>query len=181
MSILEFIAKVIDSLVWPVLVAWLVYGFRSPIGTLIGRLTSLRYKGLEAEFEKRLNKIAPDPDMVSAYIAESPDEQQTISLLELAEIAPRAAVLEAWIQIEKATRDYLDSIGIERRMSYQGLLRLPDEYKTPLKPILTAYQELRLLRNKVTHSRDDDITADSAKWYVDVALWVAAEIRRAIQ
>ena len=181
MSTLEFVAKVIDSLVWPALVAWLVYGFRSPIGTLIRRLSSLKYKGLEAEFEKRLDEIVSAPDLASAQIADTPDQQQTISLIEIAEIAPRAAVLEAWIQIEKATREYLDSIGIERRMSYQGLRRLPDKHKAPLKALLPGYQELRLLRNKAAHAQDSDINADSAKSYVEIALWVAAEIRRAIK
>lgn len=181
MSILEFVAKVIDSLIWPAIVAWLVYGFRVPIGTLIGRLSSLKYNGLEAEFEKRLDNVTPAPDLVSAQIADFPDREQTVSLIEIAEIAPRAAVLEAWIQIEQATREYLDSIGIERRMSYQGLRRLPDIHKAPLKHILPGYQELRLLRHKAAHAQDSDINAENAKTYVDVALYVAAEIRRAIQ
>jgi len=178
-STLEFVAKVIDSLVWPALVAWLVYGFRSPIGTLIGRLSTLKYKDLEAEFEKRLDEIEPVAGVVSAQITDTAEQQQTISLVELAEIAPRAAVLEAWIQIEKATREYLDSIGIERRLSYQGLRRLPDIHKAPLKPILPGYQELRLLRNIAAQAQDSDINADTAKSYVDIALWIAAEIRRA--
>ena len=71
MSTLEFVVKVIDSLVWPVLVAWLVYGFRSPIGTLIGRLSTLKYKDLQAEFEKRLDEIEPVADVVSAQIADT--------------------------------------------------------------------------------------------------------------
>lgn len=179
MSFAEFLASTIDSLAWPVILAWLAVRFKDSIGALIGRLTLFKYKGLEAEFEQKLEQIGSPPTEPSAPGGESDEGAATISIFDLADISPRAAIMESWIKIERATRDYLNSVGIERRKSYQGLHRLPSEIRKPLEPILSAYQELRLLRNKAANAHDIDLNSDLAREYADIALSVERTIREA--
>ena len=181
MNLLAFFAQLVDSLAWPVLVAWLAYGFRTPIARLLGRIKSLKYKELEAEFEQTLDEIEIIPAPERPVAIEEDIARDTITIIELADVSPRAAVMEAWIRIERATRTYLDSDGLKRRYSYQGLRRLPSDKLKPIESILSPYQELRLLRNKATYADDFDINPNVAKEYVEIAANIERVIREAVK
>jgi hypothetical protein len=51
---MEIIAKIIDSLAWPVVVIWLGYLFRGEIRILFGRISQLTYKDLQLNLKKNL-------------------------------------------------------------------------------------------------------------------------------
>ena len=179
MNLLAFIAQIVDSLAWPIFVAWFIYLFRDSLAAQFSRLTKVKYKEFVAEFNNDLDQIElPSiPDEPSA--TEELGEEKTISLSELAEVAPRAAILEAWAMIERSTRQYLASVGVDKRMSYQGLRKLPAEHQQPLERILGPYQELRLLRNRAAHVHDDILTASVATKYVALATQIDSKIRDA--
>ena len=46
----EFISSLIDSLVWPAAVLWIVYILRKPIGDILGKLANFKYGKWEATF-----------------------------------------------------------------------------------------------------------------------------------
>jgi ABC-type siderophore export system fused ATPase/permease subunit len=179
LDLLAFIAQIIDSLAWPILVAWFIYLFRDSLSAQFTRLTKVKYKDFVAEFNNDLEQIElpTEPDKPSAI--ENLGDEKTISLSEMAEVAPRAAILEAWAMIERSTRMYLASIGVDKRMSYQGLRKLPAAHQQPLKHILGPYQELRVLRNRAAHVHDDVLTTSVAAKYVALATRIDSEIRDA--
>ena len=182
MNFLEFLAALLDSLAWPALVGYIIYLLRDSFATLLRRLSSFKYKELEAQFRETLSEIdlpqePASPERLSPE--EEPSRPDTVSLIELADVSPRAAVMEAWIKIEHATRDYLESAGLERRFAYQGLRRLPASARSKLKPILNPYHELRILRNKAAHGLEFDLTPDVARDYIRVASDVEKAIRSA--
>ncbi|HIQ44968.1 MAG TPA: hypothetical protein EYH47_19690 [Pseudomonas oleovorans] len=174
MDLLEFIASLTDSLVWPVTVVCCVYILRAPVGKLIERVTKLKYGELEAEFQERLNKI----ETISRNNTKEIKQEQnvtSIALEDLAVVSPRAAVLEAWIMVEKATSAFCEANGLPSKFSYQGLFRLAKDKDLDIEAFQTTYQELRLLRNKAVHATDTDITPATAKQYVKTASFIAAE------
>jgi hypothetical protein len=87
--------------------------------------------------------------------------------------------MEAWVKIEKATRDFYESIGLERRVSYRGLREVPNQHLRQIEPVMGAYNELRHLRNKAAHSSDFDLSADIAREYIVVASQVETALKNA--
>lgn len=182
MTFLEFLAALVDSLAWPALVGYVIYLLRDSFAALLRRLSSVKYKELEAQFREALSEIKLPQEPASAEslsLEDEPSRPDTVSLIELADVSPRVAVMEAWIKIEHATRDYLESAGLDRRYSYQGLRRLPKSDRSKLEPILMPYQELRILRNKAAHGLESDLTPDVARDYIRVASEVEKAIRAA--
>lgn len=171
MDLLEFIASLADSLVWPVTVICSVYILRVPAGKLIERVTKLKYGELEAEFQERLNKIETIPGIKREQNIAS----AAIALEDLSDISPRAAVLEAWIIVEKATSIFCEAHGLPPKIHPNALFRLAKEEKLDIEALEMAYQELRMLRNKAVHAADSDITSITAKQYVKTANFIAAE------
>lgn len=173
---LEFIASLVDSLAWPGLIAYLVFLFKGPLSALLNRLSSFKYKELEAEFRETLAEIEMPQKELGQLAPTQISHAESVTLAELADTSPRAAVMESWIRIERATAKFLESIGLDKRMSYQGLRRLPSEHLSRIEHILTPYQELRLLRNKAVHGVDADLSPKLAKEYIEVA----SKVERAI-
>jgi hypothetical protein len=174
MDLLDFFASLTDSLAWPVTVLCCVYILRTPAGKLIERVTKLKYGELEAEFQERLNKIENISEDGAKGIKQDL-KVASIALEDLSEVSPRAAVLEAWIIVEKATSVFCEANGLPSNVTYQGLFRLAKEKDLDIEAFQTAYQELRLLRNKAVHATDSDITPATAKQYVKTANFIAAE------
>lgn len=176
MGLLEFLASLVKSLAWPVVVGYCVYILRTPVGNLLGSVSKLKYGDLEAEFQGTLGRIIHTQKATTRQIGNEEKEAPTVALEDLAEISPRSAVLEAWIMVEKETVDFCKAHGLPVTLSYQGLFRLSKEKELDIEAFQTAYQELRLLRNKAVHATDAEITSETAKQYVKAANFIAAEL-----
>lgn len=179
MNFLEFLASAIDSLAWPILVGSIIYILRNPVGKLLDRVSRFKYKDLEAEFRERLEDIRPEDEEITETEPVDATNRETVFLSELAQVSPRAAIMEAWIKVEMATQNYLESAGLEKKYSYQGLRRLPSNVLNPIEHILTQYQELRLLRNKAAHASDFDLDSSSAREFIRISGYVVREIEGA--
>lgn len=176
MDILTFIAKLADSLAWPLVVVITLILLRRPLSELLPQVKKLRYKELEAEFGREVaqidEKVSSElPEKVQA--APLPESAES-KLLNLAGIAPNAAVLEAWKSIEESARSLIAQRGhqldadsatpyflIERVLSRGGILE-------PAK--IKIFRDLRLLRNKVAHAEDFPLSSRQAAEYVRVAM-----------
>lgn len=176
MSILEFLASIINSLAWPMLVGFCVYILRVPAGKLIARISKFKYGELEAEFREVLDDIKPIESKVSERAQLEQRESISIDLEELADVSPRAAVMEAWILVEKATAEFCEAHDLPPRISYQGLFRASKEKNLDIEHLQTAYQEMRLLRNKAAHASDFDIKPGTARDYVRAAYFISSEL-----
>ncbi|GLS91266.1 hypothetical protein GCM10007916_23350 [Psychromonas marina] len=175
MGTLDFVASLVNSLAWPVGVVCCIYILKAPAGKLLERVSKLKYGELEAEFQERLNKIETTQVGDENKVVEE-DTITSISLTELSEVSPRAAILEAWVSLEKTTSVFCQANGLPAKVSYQGLFKLAKEKDLDIEPFQAAYQELRVLRNKAVHASDLDITATTAKQYVKTANFVAQEL-----
>jgi hypothetical protein len=176
MSFLEFLASIINSLAWPALLGFCVYILRDPAGKLIELISKFKYQGLEADFREVLDDIkAIEARDSGRSIVEKP-ETVSIDLEDLAEVSPRVAVMEAWILVEKATAKFCEHHGLPSPVSYQGLFRLSKEKNLDIDHLQTAYQEMRLLRNKASHASDFVIKPGTARDYVKAANFIISEM-----
>lgn len=179
MDILAFIASIINSLAWPVTALIALFLLRKQLMELIPGVRRLKWKDFEIDFGKELQKVeetvrtvkVPPPTKMQlpADIQPAPLPKTQDELLErLAALSPNAAILESWRNVERTLDFYFKSRGIERPQSAQTIAGHLD-YDSNFPPqLVAAYQELRFLRNRAAHSRED-LTAEHAKKFSAIA------------
>lgn len=179
MDLLTFIATIIGSLVWPATLLVAIFMMRTPIAELLTNLRRLKYKELEVDFGKELEKIEAVMDTVEieakpkgelpVEVEPEPLPKTRAELLErLAELSPNAAILESWRNVERTLDIYFRRRGIERPRSGQTILGHLDHDPNFPPQLVSAYQELRLLRNRAAHDREN-LTAEHAKEFSALA------------
>lgn len=174
MDLLTFIAELVKALGWPVAVVIIVLVLRRPIAALIPLLQRLKYKDLELEFGRAVEEIKAEavhelpPSTTHKALPTGTEERIT----KLAEISPRAAVLEAWRTVE----NLLMQIAQRRLPPDEGGKLIP--YKTisllerdeTLSPGLgSLLRDLRGLRNQAAHAPDFALSLESALEYASLA------------
>src|SRR5216683_1897421 len=112
MDLLAFIAAVVASLAWPLTVLIALFVLRKQLVELIPGIRRLKYKDLEVDFGKELQRIEAVMDTVEeppkakielpAEVQPEPLPKTQGELLEkLAELSPNAAILESWRNVER--------------------------------------------------------------------------------
>ena len=155
MSILDFIAKVIESLAWPATTILIFWHSRAYIRRLLPFVSKVRYKELEVEFERLLEQKTPDtPTLPSPEKKLLDDTLSTAS--ELADTEPSAAIIYAWQILEKEILATLNVLQPSTKNAdvYQSRTRTIDIFRE--QDLITAQeaetlQRLRRLRNEVVH------------------------------
>lgn len=185
---MDSLIRMIDALAWPVTAIVIVLMLRRHIGSLLSRLTHLRYRDAEADFETGLRKaesLAQEPLPDEAWEGEPRLSPKTYSevqkeLERLAEISARAAIVEAWRYVELAARATADVLGIKGRGAPTSeVVRELVKMQVFHGEAPDLVEELRLLRNQAAHSEYFDVPADAARRYIDLALQYAANIENA--
>lgn len=177
MDWLTFSVELIKALIWPLLVVIILIIIRKPLSELVPYLKKLKLGELEAEFEKTVRQIKDnmdqEPALKSKKTAALIPPAETERLYQLAEIAPNAAVLEAWKKLELAAKELIARRGYELDYNIAAPYRLIERIleKTQLIELkkVKVFNELRKLRNKIAHAADFEISFDQAKEYIALA------------
>ncbi|MAY43103.1 MULTISPECIES: hypothetical protein [unclassified Neptuniibacter] len=182
---MEHLVKIIDSVVWPIAAVWLGYIFKGELRALLGRMSQFKYKDVEAKFDKQLNKAEITASNLKKELPKNWEKATTRAALtqyeqfkRIAEASPRAAILEAWLDVEIAVSAAAEKAGLESNPRSPALLA---EHLIALKHIpeetLSVFHSLRKLRNQATHMPDFTLTEEEAERYLDLALKVANTFR----
>ncbi|HAS6506061.1 hypothetical protein O4N82_10815 [Vibrio parahaemolyticus] len=173
---MEHIVEIIKALAWPVAIVWLGYMFRNEVRSLIGRLTALKHGDTEISFNRSLEKVEQKASEISQPQESShestPEElSQKEQLYRLAEISPRAAIVEAWTLIETAAvkSDLTTGVAFKRTTPKLILEHLASTGNFSPKSI-EVINSLRQLRNKASHLPDFAISQEEAERYLDLAI-----------
>lgn len=176
MDDLTFISEVLRSVAWPVTVLASVYILRSAITGALGRLRGLQWKELNIDFQRELaeaRELTVDDPLRSLPLTDTevPVEERQY-LLKLAEISPRALVIESWAPVEAAARQALMHDGQSRgkpprasalvgqALADAGILSEAE---------FQIFTLLRNMRNSISHDPDAQITAEDALQYAVLA------------
>tara|TARA_R110002167_G_scaffold269962_2_gene476488 strand:+ start:535 stop:1134 length:600 start_codon:yes stop_codon:yes gene_type:complete len=184
----SFFASIVDSLAWPVVVLIVVILLKDKLSELLPRLKRFKHRDTEFEFAEKVSELVREseaqgevePNLEGEEIA--PDLQFD-SLIQLAEISPRAAVVEAYRILEVASQNAVQE-------AYPNID--PKELRHPLRAkkllvksdILSEYQydqlrDLRNLRNTAAHSQDFKLKGMPIEAYIDIALSLARQLGHA--
>ena len=172
MDWLGFIASLVGGIAWPALVLALAILFRHELRPLLTRPIHRAKAGpVEIEWEKRVGEARVD-------LAKSPEaaEQPATDLhprLSMSALAPRAAVLTAFAEVEKDLRDTLEVAHVDiGAPGQQGMRQIVDQAvaaRVISQPTAQAIRGLIVLRNLAAHGGGEDIDPEKAEEFVALA------------
>jgi hypothetical protein len=175
------IVALISAVVWPIAAIWIAYLFRGEVRGLASRVSHLKYKDMEATFERELKaaevKAEAIPSQTPAALP-SPDLMSRLEGLQrIADISPRAAIMEAWILIESAAGQAGFAQGAARPRINPMLFVdwLIKSGKLPAGSI-ELVEALRNLRNQAAHLPNFSINRDEADRYLKLAVKISSLI-----
>jgi hypothetical protein len=185
MDLLTFIANVIGSLAWPVTAIIIFVILRRPLLNLFPLVQRLRFQGIELDFSRQIQALAAEAHNQLPPVRKTDEKGQPMRAhwVELAQLSPRAVVLEAWLELEKAAvqasrRHNLNLRSVELR-SPLILGEALEEAGVLEGTTLGIYHQLRNLRNAAAHASEFAFTSDSAIEYADLAARLTEHIQSA--
>ena len=185
MDSLTFVSRLIEAIAWPVFAVVAVLLLRKPIVKLLPTLQRAKYKDWELEFGEKLEEAENKADQVQLPHSElSPGEESRpektlrYRVEQLASVSARAAVAEAWREVEESLLEAAERAGVKPRRPVHrtatDLLQLGQ-----LQPeAISLLEDLRVLRNRAVHAAEDfDINPRQALEYGLLAERLIASIR----
>ena len=175
----QFIASIISNLSWPSVAIIILFMFKTELAKIVERLTHLKYKDIELDFEKvkQQAEVLHEEFFQEEATVESPIftslEDQ---IMEAVESSPSAAILLAWSGLETAIASAVSRLEISqdspfRRSPIHNIEALKKQ-KRLSNTHLSLLHEMRILRNKVAHERDSmlSVSQEQASNYADTAI-----------
>jgi uncharacterized protein YutE (UPF0331/DUF86 family) len=146
-------------------------------------IKKLKAGPLEAEFEREVKELRSETEAqlppVERAIVPEPARQK---LLQLAEINPRSAIIEAWQSIEFAAHDLLNrsktDISMKSSSSPLTVIRALTKERLLNPDEIALFHELRALRNQAIHAADFTPTQQATLDYIELASRLEAALKR---
>jgi len=181
---MEILSNLIIGIAWPIAIVWIALSFRDEVRLLLGRVSTLKYKEMEAKFERTLSATKKQVKQLSNEERENWDKGKIKGVLtthelfqRIAKTSPRAAIIEYWVDLEAAISFAAEKAGIKKESAVEATSELVrNKCVTP--DILPLVRDLKKLRNQAIHLADKSISEDEALTYLDVVLHVGNEFRR---
>ncbi|CAI1916051.1 MULTISPECIES: DUF4145 domain-containing protein [Serratia] len=175
------VADLASALAWPLAFVWFVQKYGNDVKELILRLSKVKFGNAEAEFTlglKAAEELANEAPLIEAS-KDLPEEgaefSKRMSQLErIADVSPRAAIMESWLLIEEAAgkAGFIQGASIPRINPLLFIEWLVREGKID-KSTAILVDRMRKLRNEASHMRDFELTKDEAERYLKIAVQIS--------
>jgi hypothetical protein len=184
----EFISGLVDALAWPVAIGLIVYWVREPLRQRLRQLRRARYRDAELEFDELVDEaeVTLDRAELSRPSPEPPTAEPALFTELATEIAsaPRAAVIEAWLAVERELEVLAGHSGIEltgRPWTPEGLAFALARRNVIDTALAAAIVDLHSARNAAAHGRGYTVERDSVVEFVKLAGRARSALRLAGQ
>ncbi|WP_320741801.1 DUF4145 domain-containing protein [Enterobacter mori] len=175
------VADLVSALAWPLAFVWFVHKYGNDVKDLILRLSKLKLGNAEAEFNLGLNaaeELANGTPLVEAP-KDLPEEgvefsKRMAQLERIADVSPRAAIMESWLLIEEAAgkAGFIQGASVPRINPLLFIDWLVKEGKVDQSTAVLV-DRMRKLRNKASHLKDFELTKDEAERYLKIAVQIS--------
>jgi len=175
-GLLEFIARIIDTLVWPLLIGFLFFLIRKPIKKLISGIQTFKYGGAEFDFGEKIEQLTSNAQSlgVTAIYPETTFEAKKV---EDVIDNPEMAIITAWIDIEESIRNWANQEQIDIKNNEQhgvNLINILRSHKAVNPDLLRLLESVRTIRNQVAHKPIKNDIEEGAQITKDEALhWLS--------
>lgn len=174
---MENLIKLLDVIVWPSVVLFVVFMLRKPIKALLPSVENIKYKNFEVKFRKELNQVKEEAKEAGIEIQTELCEKTEI--YQLIEVSPASAILESWKELEVSARKKVEKLA-PRDTKFRNLLQRPIaylEYTGALVPSTArTVRDLQSLRNQAAHSTELKLTKEDAIEYVSLSKGILKQI-----
>jgi hypothetical protein len=183
MDWLTFLSSIVNAVAWPATLVVLLVLIREQLPQIAKSLRRLKYKDIEMEFGDAAKAIANEVQAIMPAaqldnkIAGQEKEEVKARLEAIAELAPRAAILESWLQVEAAAADVIRQNNLGILNPYPGPMRLRDSlHKGGIlnKRQLAIFEQLRTLRNEAVHVPEAEFTKAAVSNYIESSIAIAS-------
>ena len=186
MDTVTAIVELVKALAWPASAFAIIFLLRRAILRLIDSIREgrVKYKDVEFTFKRDLEQARESIkkiETITPPALPAPQEPEIDDLMALAQLSPRAAVVEAWIRLEAAGAEFARKhapaeASRQRKPSmFLDVLRRHESIPTA---VMTAIQKLRDIRNRTVHTPDFQPSVDDAEEYVLLTFAVVEDLRR---
>jgi hypothetical protein len=186
MDWLTFLTKIIEALSWPMALLISVLLIRRPLLTAVPFLRKLKYSDVEIEFTQEVSSLRREVSEVKSetnlLVSDSPRIPDHV--LQLAAISPRAAVLEAWKEVENAVielaRRNPEGVKNTDLNSIPSLVEALEKHKKLESTLADLYRRQKALNKRFAWTGESTVVnPDDAMELTDLHIALAASIRRA--
>lgn len=186
MSWLEFIEKVISHVTWPGAAIAILLILRRHLSGIFVALKSLKLPGgVELELYDRFKELREQAEAAKLPIPETATQvdDEDRKFLRMAEDYPPAAIMQTWIELEKAIAD--TSAAYARpthtatsrpRLLRDGLRDLREREVLDA-ATLEVIERLRRIRNDVVHAKKEAVTPGEALEFQELAKAVTRRLQ----
>jgi len=167
----------VSVLVWPVVTVWFIKKYGDDVKSLILRVSRIKMGTAEAEFSANLEVVeamAIDAPTVNipgvAHDEDTEFSRRLSSLQRIADVSPRAAIMESWLLIEEAAgkAGFVQGATVPR-INLPLFLDWLVRDKKINKKTASLVEKMRHLRNAAAHLKDFELTRDEAERYLKIA------------
>jgi len=177
----QFVAALTASLAWPGAILAIVFILKKPIAGILPKIRSFKYGELQIDLEETLKEVETTlaTEAVKQEVPPPPPVPPKYS--QLAMDAPRASMLLAWMEVEKAVIDFLNERGIEFSGKYKNQQRMQMRMLKDHGDIddLTydTYVKLSKVRNDAAHLQEKQIDYDEAVSMSSSCAWLVNRLK----
>lgn len=160
------IIKAIASLGWPVAFVVAIWLFRKRLNELLPLLI-FKYRDWQISFglDKAEEDVKRIPTLPEAELLPVPDVEEKSRLETLAKIAPRAAIMQARADIEKAVNQFAEAIGLAKdTMAYSKTVSELRRNELIDKNTVELLNELRQIGNAAAHNLNEPTERDALRY-----------------
>lgn len=163
MSAFQFIASLVSSLAWPVIVVVLAFIFRTPLTRVLLMLKHLKYKDLELDFGRELKQLEKEARALDIAPKQLPmtavSKREPLQLLEdaarMAEDFPEPSIAVAWQAVEAELMKTVIRMALSPDYPpYNSALKNAELLKEQGRIDIRTFdllKRMRMLRNTVIH------------------------------
>ena len=169
MSVLQFIAAILNSLAWPTAVVAAAILLRHQLANAVDRIRLLEFPGGRATFdalsdyEKISEAVAKDAGAPGADAGTRSEDAQFSVLEALASAAPRQAIIDGWGLLEYQLNVASDRVAPDQPHGWPQVARNLERWdKWPV--LYPVVAELRRLRDYTVQSRQPPLSSAAARY-----------------
>lgn len=177
-EVIDNTGDVLAAAAWPVAAVVVALLLRKEIAGLINRLKHLKLGGFEASVDEQIRETLADAEPAPAP-AQVPPALGTVSGLttsELLTLPPIEGIITSWRLVERAlSKAYRAQTG-EGGAPVGTMLRQLKSANVLPNDLIARIRELQLLRNRVVHETETDLSPVSVRLYAQSALDAARQL-----
>ena len=170
---MEHFIKILEIVVWPVIVLVTMLMFRRSLEKLLGRIRSVESANNKVLFDAQLKELEErsKTKLPASKVDNAESKSWKENLLKVAKLNPRAAMVEAWTAIELACIEAGMAQGTvgPKRFHPRILEEFLDKTEGFDSAMISQIMELRKMRNIVIHGRDHDFDYIDGEKFIELA------------